>query len=208
MRTSTGSEVPCSCRILSIGHSNHAIERFVESLERHAVTAACDVRSTPYSRMNPQFNRETLRQSLAAAGIDYLFLGKELGARPADASCYRDGRVQYGLLARTALFRQGVERVRREAEMCRIALVCAERDPLDCHRTILVCPQLRRQGLTVRHIHGDGGIEDHNEASRRLTARLGIPGPDMFRNENDVIAEAYARRGEQMAYGGRTARAG
>jgi uncharacterized protein (DUF488 family) len=193
--------------VYTIGHSNHAIKRFAELLVQHAVAAACDVRSTPYSRMNQQFNRETLRRSLAAVGIDYLFLGKELGARPADASCYRDGRVQYALLARTPLFRQGIERVEREAAIRRIALVCAEREPLDCHRTILISPRLRQRGLAVRHIHGDGGIEDHDEASRRLTARLGIPGPDMFRNENDVVADAYARRGEQMAYGGRTARA-
>jgi uncharacterized protein (DUF488 family) len=157
--------------------------------------------------MNPQFNRETLRRSLAAAGIDYLYLGKELGARPADGSCYREGRVQYELLARTASFRQGIERVGREAAIRRVALVCAEREPLDCHRTILVSPWLRKEGLPVRHIHGDGRIEDHDEAARRLVAQLGIPGPDIFRSEAAVIEEAYARRGEQMAYGARAARA-
>jgi uncharacterized protein (DUF488 family) len=192
--------------VYTIGHSNHATEHFIELLERHAVMAVCDVRSTPYSRMNPQFNRETLRRSLAAASIDYLFLGRELGARPADGRCYRDGRVQYELLRRTASFRQGIERVGREAAIRRIALVCAEREPLDCHRTILISPRLRKEGLAVRHILGDGRSEDHDEASRRLVALLGIPGPDMFRAEDAVIEEAFARRGEQMAYG-RAARA-
>lgn len=124
--------------VLTIGHSNHPIERFIGLLKQDGVTAVADVRSAPFSRHNPQFNKDSLQQSLSEAGIAYIFLGKELGARSNDRSCYEDGRVQYERLARTDLFLDGIERVRKGAEQYRIALMCAEKEPLECHRTLLV----------------------------------------------------------------------
>ena len=134
-----------STAVYTIGHSTHPIERFIELLKMHSITAICDVRSAPYSRMNPQFNREPLRDTLKEAGIAYVFLGEELGARSKDLSCYRNGKVDYELLARTELFHSGLERVREGARTHRIALMCAEKDPLDCHRTILVARNLVEQ---------------------------------------------------------------
>src|SRR2546421_118491 len=87
--------------VLTIGHSTHPQEHFMELLRRHDVTALCDVRSKPYSRMNPQFNREELGQALSAHGIAYRFLGKELGARSDNPACYEGGKVQYARLAET-----------------------------------------------------------------------------------------------------------
>src|SRR5258707_92198 len=124
--------------IYTIGHSTHPIEQFVTLLKSVSITAVSDVRSRPYSRMNPQFNREPLKATLRAEGIKYVFLGKELGARSDDQSCYRNGQLQYDLLAGTELFRQGIERMKEGARSFRIALMCAEKEPLDCHRTILV----------------------------------------------------------------------
>ena len=98
--------------LFTIGHSTQAAERFIMLLNKHGITAVADVRSTPYSRMNPQYNREDLRTALNDAGISYVFLGKELGARSENKACYHDGKVQYGLLAQTDLFRHGVDRVR------------------------------------------------------------------------------------------------
>lgn len=98
--------------ILTIGHSNHPIERFVTLLQQQRASAVADVRSTPYSRFNPQFGRERLRDALASAGIHYVFLGEELGARSADPACYdAEGRVSYAKLAATELFRRGLERL-------------------------------------------------------------------------------------------------
>src|ERR1700704_3164996 len=116
--------------VYTIGHSTHSIEKFVELLGRAQITAVSDVRSRPYSRMNPQFNRENLKQSLSANGIKYVFLGKELGARSEDHSCYRNGQVQYDLLARTDLFKQGIERILEGTQKYRVALMCAEKEPL------------------------------------------------------------------------------
>jgi uncharacterized protein (DUF488 family) len=186
--------------IYTIGHSTHSIGAFVALLEQHNITAVCDVRSRPYSRMNPQFNRESLKGSLRDAGIKYVFLGKELGARSEDKHCYRNGQVQYDLLAETALFKRGIDRVVEGARQYRIALMCAEKEPLDCHRTILVARKLSESGTSIKHILGNGEIEDHAHAIDRLIDRLRMPGADMFREHHVVIADAYARQGNEIAY--------
>jgi uncharacterized protein (DUF488 family) len=186
--------------IYTIGHSSNSIERFIELLARHAITAVCDVRSTPYSRLNPQFNRETLGKALASARVKYVYLGKELGARSEDKNCYQDGQVQYPLLAQTNLFKQGIERVKSGAATYRVALMCAEKEPLECHRTILISRQLAGEGVSVRHILSDGRLENHEHALKRLVGILKIPGPDMFRPKEAVIEDAYARQAQRIAY--------
>jgi uncharacterized protein (DUF488 family) len=182
--------------IFSIGHSNHPIENFLSLLERHGIVLLADVRSRPYSRFNPQFNRERLRRSLEAAGIEYLFLGTQLGARSQDPDCYENGRVQYERLARTAAFQEGLLRVREEGSQRRVALMCAEKEPLDCHRTILVARYLDG----VQHILADGSLESHEAALDRLAQRLGVPPPDLFRTPNDVREDACRVQGQRIAY--------
>jgi uncharacterized protein (DUF488 family) len=186
--------------VFTIGHSTHPIETFVGLLKAAAITAISDVRSRPYSRMNPQFNRENLNKVLSAAGVKYVFLGKELGARSEDPNCYRNGQVQYDILAKTELFSQGIERVLAGAKKYRIALMCAEKEPLDCHRTILVARKLVEQGVQVSHILADGSIETHEHAIERLIAILNVPREDMFRSREAAVDEAYARQSNHIAY--------
>jgi uncharacterized protein (DUF488 family) len=169
-------------------------------LQQHGITAVGDVRSTPYSRFNPQFNRETLATELTNVGIAYVFLGKELGARPDDPTCFRDNKVQYDSLAKTDLFKNGLERVKSGAKDHRIALMCAEKDPLDCHRTVLVARRLVEQGLSLKHVLADGKIEDHEEALDRLLNMFSLGSPDFFKTKDDAIIEAYEKRGEAIAY--------
>ena len=182
--------------VLTIGHSNHPQETFLGLLERHRVTALGDVRSTPWSRFNPHFNRKSLAGALAARGIEYLYLGRELGGRPDDPVCYEEGRVRYDRVARTERFREGLDRVVRGAAEHRFALMCAEREPLDCHRTLLVGQALHERGTELAHIHADGRLEPHSGAMDRLLARLGLdPGDDLFRRHEPrdaLIAEAIA----------------
>ncbi len=186
--------------VYTIGHSTHPIGRFIELLHQHSVTAVCDVRSRPYSRVNPQFNRDAVKDALADASIKYVFLGKELGARTDDRNCYCNGKVQYELLAETDIFKKGINRVKKGASEYRIALMCAEKEPLDCHRTILVARVLSEDGMAVRHILADGTIEEHSHTLKRLIGRLRVPSTDMFRSEESVIKDAYAKQGEQIAY--------
>lgn len=186
----------------TIGHSNHGCEQFVALLREHAITAVCDVRSRPYSRYNPQFNREELKEFLGKQGIKYVFLGAELGARSEDPACFENGKVRYGRLAQTELFQSGLERVRKGMEEHRLALMCAEKEPLECHRTILVARQLAKFGCAVRHIHGDGRLESHAEALVRLREIVGLPEQDLFRSREEMIEDAYRMQEARIAYAG------
>jgi uncharacterized protein (DUF488 family) len=186
--------------VFTIGHSTHSLEAFVALLKQHGVTALADVRSAPFSRFNPQFNKDALARELEVRGIQYIFLGRELGARSGDRSCYENGRVQYRLLARTEQFKQGLERVMFGAgERC-IALMCAEKEPLECHRTLLVARALDEQGVDVAHVLGDGRIESHRDAMERLLAVTGLPIEDLFRSRAELIAEGLARQEKKVAY--------
>jgi uncharacterized protein (DUF488 family) len=187
--------------IYTIGHSKHPLDRFIALLQQHGVDALADVRSTPYSRFNPQFNREKLTAALAAAGIRYVFLGEELGARTKDPSCYDDtGRVSYARLASTDLFRKGLERLLTGMRDHRIAIMCAEREPLDCHRTILVARELEKAGVPVSHILQDGSLESHRQTMQRLAAVLKLTATDLFRTPDELIEQAYEKQAGRIAY--------
>jgi uncharacterized protein (DUF488 family) len=186
--------------VFTIGHSTHSAEAFLALLRQHEVGAVADVRSSPYSRFNPQFNREALEPFLKANGIQYVFLGRELGARSDDRSCYLDGRVQYARLARTTVFQSGLDRVLQGAARYRVALMCAEKEPLECHRTLLVAKALAERGQPVQHIHADGHLETHEAAMLRLLDVTGVPKEDLFRSREELLAEALARQERQVAY--------
>jgi uncharacterized protein (DUF488 family) len=186
--------------VFTIGHSTHPQEYFIGLLSRHGITALCDVRSKPYSRMNSQFNREELKTSLQKCCIQYVFLGKELGARSEDPTCYKNGKVLYDRLARTDLFRLGLERVQKGMKDHRIALMCAEKEPLECHRTILVARHLAALGLDVQHIHADGRLEHHAAATSRLKRILRLPEDDMFLSSEELLADAYRLQECRIAY--------
>ncbi len=186
--------------VYTIGHSNHTLGHLATMLNGHGITAVADVRSQPYSRVNPQFNREKLQQSLTDTRISYVFLGCELGARSTDPACYFEGRVQYDRLAKTELFRRGLDRVEEGVRKHRIALLCAEKEPLDCHRTILVSRYLRLRGVVVRHILEDGTVEDHDAAIERLMRLLRIPNVNCFKSPQDRLAVAYEIQGAKIAY--------
>ncbi|MBK6581937.1 MAG: DUF488 domain-containing protein [Gammaproteobacteria bacterium] len=187
-------------QVLTVGHSTHTIEAFLALLRQHAVTAIADVRSSPYSRFNPQFNRESLEQILKASGIRYVFLGRELGARSDDLSCYENGQVQYARLARTELFQSGIERVLKGAADLRIALMCAEKDPLDCHRTLLVARALADRGVTIEHVLADGQIESHAATMERLFDVTGMPREDLFHTHAELLQQAISKQESRIAY--------
>ncbi len=186
--------------ILTVGHSNHTEAEFIGLLFGHGVSAVADVRSTPFSRFSPQFNRDALRETLREAGIGYVFLGRELGARTSDPSCYVDGRVRYPLLAQTQLFQQGIDRLLRGATDERIAVMCSEKEPLDCHRTVLVAAALREAGVAVRHILADGRGETHDDAMDRLLEMHGLHNPELTRSRQERLEEALGRQERQIAY--------
>lgn len=185
--------------LFTIGHSNHALDRFLALLRQHSIQAIADVRFMPYSRYVPYFNPAPLSASLTSAGLAYVHLGKELGARPDDPACYVDGRVDpVRLIARPA-FQAGLERVLHGAAKYQLALMCTEKDPLDCHRMLLICRQLRGSPVTLRHILADGLLETNEQAERRLCQRLDLR-PTLFDTESDIIEQAYERQAHRIAF--------
>jgi uncharacterized protein (DUF488 family) len=169
-------------------------------LEQHDITAIADVRSTPYSRRNRQFNSKGLAAALEAKGIAYVSLGKELGARSEDPSCYEGGRVQYRRLMQTDLFNQGIERVLAGTQRFSIALMCAEKEPLDCHRTLLVSRALEAGGVSIAHILADGNIESNDDTMLRLVRKTGMAKDDLFADRAQLIDAACAIHEQKIAY--------
>lgn len=186
--------------IYTVGHSTHEIEDFLGLLTEHGITAIADVRSTPASRFNPQFNRDALKAALGRMSIGYVFLGRELGARSDDPTCYIDGKVQYQRLAQAPAYQAGIDRLVAGREDHRIAVMCSEREPLDCHRTVLVTESLVASGVAVVHILGDGALEPHEETRGRLRAMHGLAEPDLFHSAEELIAQALSRQEDRIAY--------
>ena len=187
--------------VLTVGHSNRSIDEFLTVLRANHVTAIADVRSTPFSRMYPHFDRTSLSESLRAQGIVYSFLGFELGGRPRDLAIYEKGRAAYKRIAETDTFQQGIQRVLRGARQYRLALLCSEKDPLECHRGLLIAPQLERNGAAIAHILDSASVEKHNQTVERLLARFGLDQQQLFVGSNSsVIEEAYARQEHRVAY--------
>ncbi len=186
--------------VFTIGHSAHPFDTFHTLLAAHAITAVADVRSAPYSRHAPQYCKDALQRALGDAGISYVFLGQQLGARTNDEACYEGDKVSYQRLAQTRTFRDGIKRVLDGAGRYRIALMCAERDPVDCHRTILVAKALTERGVGIVHILSTGETEAHEQTMLRVADLVGLPRKDLLRSTEEIIAEAYVKRGAQVAY--------
>jgi uncharacterized protein (DUF488 family) len=186
--------------IFTVGHSTHLADRFLEIIKASGVTAIADVRSLPFSRFQPQFNRDNLEVYLKQNGISYVFLGKELGARSSDTSCFVSGRVQYRLLTETKLFQMGIERLLNGAKKHVIAVMCSEKEPLECHRTLLVGKALHTVGASVIHLHADGSQESHDAAMSRLVNMVGLENGDFFRSRDEILAEALRKQEERVAY--------
>ncbi|WP_409185426.1 DUF488 family protein [Amycolatopsis sp. VS8301801F10] len=186
--------------VFTIGHSTHDFATLVDLLRQHEITAVADVRSVPASRFTPQFNQRSIAPGLREAGIKYVFMGNELGARTDDASCYIDDTVQYRLLAKTPKFAEGIERLVTGARTERIAVMCTEGEPLDCHRTILVARVLSERDTTVDHIHGDGSIESHAAAMERLMEKFGLAEDDLFHTRAERLEAALLRQERRIAY--------
>jgi uncharacterized protein (DUF488 family) len=208
-------------QLFTVGHSNHSIDIFFELLLKHGITALADVRSSPYSRYLPHFCKENLKHYLESKNIRYVFLGQELGARPKEQNCYVDGKAIYERIAATDLFIEGIERIIKGVKSNhRIALMCAEKDPLTCHRAILVCKNLKKHDLDIQHIKSNGDLEPHTELEDRMLSKHGfnqfakhlepiqlsllnilypLPEPNELDRENCLI-EAYQKQGNEIAY--------
>lgn len=186
--------------IYSVGHSTHTVQDFIKLLKSRGITAIADVRSAPYSRFQPQFNREVLTKSLKESGIEYVFVGDSIGGRSSNEDDYENGRVVYGRLKKSDNFESGLERVVLGSEKYQLALMCSEKEPIECHRTLLVGQTLFERGISITHIHGDGTLEKHEDAIQRLLKIFKLDEPDLFRSDEEIVAEALLRQEQKVAF--------
>jgi len=153
-------------RVFTIGHSNHSVEHFLGLLKAHGIQVVVDERSQPYSKYATQFDQEALRPALQEAGIRYLYLGRELGGRPEGDEFYdEEGHVLYDRVAASSLFQEGLSRLERGIREYNVAMLCAEENPAECHRRLLVARVLLDHGFQVEHIRGDGRIQSEEEVA-------------------------------------------
>lgn len=189
---------PASRTIYTVGYSTHEWPPFVGLLHGAGITALADVRSNPQARL-PQYRQENLAPALRAEGIAYVWLGKELGARREEPECYIDGGVDYERVSELPEFRAGIARLEKGAAEHTITLMCAEREPLDCHRSVLICRVLKAEGWTVRHLLADGSVEQHADTERRMVAMVGIdPLLDAGADHQALVDRAYRELGRAM----------
>lgn len=186
--------------LFSIGHSNMAAERFVTMLRDAGVNTIVDVRSTPLSRRFPWFSGKNLALRLAQEGMTYAACGDALGGRPRDPALYRDGVADYEAMARRPEFQAGLDRLAKDMERSSICLMCAEREPLDCHRCLLVARALAERGISIGHILHDGTIEPHAATEARLLALCGGDDDLFVTGQDERLGAAYRRRVRAVGY--------
>ncbi|HUN43540.1 MAG TPA: DUF488 domain-containing protein [Acetobacteraceae bacterium] len=186
--------------VLTIGHSSHKMEHFLALLREAGVTAVADVRSAPHSRHVPQFNHDTLKAALRDAGIAHVYLGKELGGRPQSKAQYRDGVADYEKIAASDAFQAGLQRVLDGAATHRIALMCAEQFPQDCHRCLLIGRALAARGVRVCHLLPDGSTATQANVESDLLRRTARDKDDLFLSESERVALAYREYAHKVAF--------
>jgi uncharacterized protein (DUF488 family) len=190
--------------LYTIGYASFSMDDFINTLRKYDITALVDVRSAPYSKFRPEFKKDHLQKALTDNRISYIFSGNLLGARVADSACYADGKLNYSLLKEREHFKTGITSllnlISSKGLIHQIpAIMCAEKDPINCHRTFLVCRTLRSYPINIKHILEDGSCEAHSITEKRLLQFYKLDHPDIFRSESDLLEESYDRQCEKIA---------
>ncbi len=197
-------------KIYTIGHSNHLSNFFLSLLRKHEITCVVDVRSVPFSKYTPQYNKDDLKRFLHENKVYYIFMGEELGARRSDKLLYSsDGNLDFDKVSKTRLFQSGIDRIKSGIEKgYNIAVMCTEKDPIECHRNILVARELYRQNIEINNILENGKIQTQEQIEERL---LDLYFPNRMQqtlfdsfginsDNKELIKKAYIYRNRDIAY--------
>lgn len=189
--------------LFTIGYSGHNAASFIDLVIENNIDVVCDVRSTPFSAYKPDFSRAPFKAHLNKVGVKYKFLGDQLGARPSDRSCYVAGQATYERISKSDFFLEGLKRIKTGIRSLNLALVCSERDPIECHRAILVCRNLPEIYDCITHIHTDGRTESQSDLDERLVDMFGLTPPPLLQRDGDwpkAVSNAYVKQADAIAY--------
>ncbi len=193
-------------KLYTIGHSTFPMEHFIELLEMYEINYVLDVRSIPFSRFTPQYNSNAIQIPLKEKGISYAQMGKFFGARQSDEKYYPEGYLDFELFRASELFKKGLENVVKGLEHNNIALMCTEKNPIDCHRAIMVARGFELEGINVKHILHDFSVLEHNELNNVLLDKY-FPNRAQLsfieeenKSEEEYTIEAYRKRNYDIGY--------
>jgi uncharacterized protein (DUF488 family) len=196
-------------KLFTIGHSNHSLEHFLCLLSRHEINTIIDIRSVPYSRYVPHFNKERIKEHLKSNHIHYLYMAEEFGMIQREELFHLEGYVDFEKVRESEHFKTGVERVKRGIEKgYKIALMCSEKDPLECHRSIMIAPVFKKQGYEVLHILEDNRLESQEKFEKRLID-LYFPENNQQnffntlegeKNKEELLTDAMSLRNRDIGY--------
>jgi len=186
--------------IFTIGHSNHDISDFINLLLANQIELVIDVRSAPYSKLYPHFNRNPLEVSLTKNSIKYIFLGDSVGGRSNNIKDYSKGRVMYKKIAEKKEYISSINTIIQNSSKYKIVLMCSEKEPLECHRTLLISRSIEAHMVKILHIHRDGQIESQNEGIQRLLKIWKLDSPNLFGEDAERIDEAFTKQESKYAY--------
>lgn len=186
--------------VYSIGHSLLSKARFIARLQEYGIQVLLDVRSSPSSSRAPHFSRPVMKEWLGEVGVIYSFGGRHLGGRPSDPGLYERGQVSYDKMAATPGFTAALRRLLRGAKRSRVAIMCAEADPIECHRFLLIGRYLSAHAVPILHVHSNGAAESQSEGETRLLRELGLAQSDFFKPSIDALHAAYRAQASRVAY--------
>lgn len=195
--------------LYTIGHTNHPLGYFLELLQKYNINYLLDVRSTPFSQYTSQFNKDCISEFLQSNGIRYCHMGKFFGARPLDKNLYtKENYLDFEVMRSSVLFQKGMDNVIKGLSAGNnVVLMCTEKDPIDCHRAILVARGFSLHGIDVNHILPDGTLQSQGELDERLLDKY-FPDRNQFSffsniseiPEEDLLIEAYRDRNREIGY--------
>lgn len=193
-------------QLYTIGHSIHKIEDFISLLKKHNINTIVDVRSMPYSKFAPQYNKELLKNSLKFDGICYIFMGDMLGARHEDKNLlFNDGKVNFQKVQETKSFQDGIARLEKGINKgYEISLMCSEKEAFDCHRFGLISEFLVKHSIQVDHIYPDK-VVSQQDLEQQLFKKYEnfLPKINLFNPSIDsdyLLKLAYELRNKDIAY--------
>lgn len=194
-------------QIFTIGYTAFAKpDDFIAVLKTFDIKCLIDVRSYPTaSEFYAIFSKPTLEALLKTHKIFYRNYAAEFGARQENRAYFMDeGCLDFKKFTRGGEFLSGAEKLEKALSLgYNVALMCAEKDPINCHRNIMIARALSLQGLGINHILADGSLQTQAQMDERLLKFYHLNEASLFQSKDELIDEAYTRKNIEIAYRGR-----